>query len=138
MKKNASSLFVVVGLLVATGCGGGGNSSTASDDEIVSTTSIETADTSTTEAVDTSATEAGDSTSADDGTAADAGDIETWLIEVGNDFPQAAKCVAEEMDDYSVADFEKSFDGELNEPFETELDAAYEMCDAKFGINTDG
>ena len=63
--------------------------------------------------------------------------IEVWLIEVGNDFPDAAKCVAGEMSEYSVDDFEKSFAGEVNEPFESELDAAYEKCDAALGITSE-
>jgi hypothetical protein len=64
-------------------------------------------------------------------------DIEKWLIEVGNDFPDQAKCVAGEMSEYSVDDFEQSFSGETSEPFDTELDAAYEKCDALLGITSD-
>ena len=72
------------------------------------------------------------------GGSSSAGDIETWLIEVGNDFPDEAKCVAEEMKDYSVSDFENSFDGnDLDEEFERKLDAVYEMCDAALGITTE-
>lgn len=65
------------------------------------------------------------------------GDIEKWLIEVGNDFPESARCVATEMAQYSVADFEASFRGEASEAFEIELDAVYEMCDALFGITSE-
>lgn len=63
--------------------------------------------------------------------------IEKWLVEVGNDFPDAAKCVAAEMKDYAVSDFEASFDGDFDEAFETKLDAAYEKCDAALGITTE-
>lgn len=41
------------------------------------------------------------------------------------------------MDDYSVSDFDKCFAGERNEPFETELDAAYDKCDSELGITTE-
>lgn len=65
------------------------------------------------------------------------GDIERWLVEVGNDFPDQAKCVAGEMSEYSVEDFEQSFSGEESEPFDSELDAAYDKCDAQLGITSD-
>lgn len=77
-------------------------------------------------------------TSCGGGGSASAGDIETWLIEVGNDFPEAAGCVAEAMqDEYSVSDFEKSYAGEINEQFEAELDVVYARCDAQFGITSE-
>jgi hypothetical protein len=64
-------------------------------------------------------------------------DIETWLIEVGNDFPDEAKCVADEMQAYTVSDFEASMAGTASDAFEQELDAVYEKCDAALGITTE-
>ena len=64
-----------------------------------------------------------------------AGDIEKWLVDVGNDSPESAKCVAEEMKEYSVSDFEKSMRGEASESFENKLDDVYDTCDASLGIS---
>ena|GEM_PF-4322047 len=71
------------------------------------------------------------------GGSASSSDIETWLIEVGNDFPDAAKCVAGEMQAYSVSDFEASFAGTASDAFEQELDAAYNKCETALGITSE-
>ena len=59
----------------------------------------------------------------------DAGDIESFLIETGNDSAEAAACVADAMDDeFSLSDFEAAFRGENNENFDVKLEVAYTLC----------
>ena len=67
-----------------------------------------------------------------------AGDIESFLVETGNESPDAAACVADSMEEeFSLSDFEAAFRGENNEDFDVKLEAAYTLCDGGLGPSSD-